>query len=427
MVGLGGRPAHLSIYGSAQVLQAAKSEQALRPDEGLSMARISLRPADARTSAAIAVALALASVVGCNPATFQTTLGTVGYDESIGITPTPDGGYAVCGLFGSPSPSFSMAKLDAQGTLVWQRSPSVRTGGLRGGCEAVTGGYLLVSSIQVPNDHHPYLWKVAPDGNELSAQALDTLGDEFVVAARPTGDDGFVLAGWYQDHTSLGVRVLLTQIDSAGTRLWSAPVDHAGNQRGQDVARLLSGDFVVVGSAGSSTSIDASPYLERVDAAGHTLWQKTLTDLGPGSLESVVERADGTILIGGFLRTVPQSGLLMAVAGDGSPIWTKTYPVGPTIVEDLVPLANGSVALAGTWSDGTGAANDAFLGEIDAAGTDHWMQHFGAALNEYAMDVSATADGGFVFVGGTESYGAGIVDLYVVKTDAAGQTGPPPG
>lgn len=379
-------------------------------------------------SASLSLSVAVTvTITGCTPSTFQTTIGSVGYDESIGIAPTPDGGYAVCGRFGSPSPSFGMAKLDAQGSLVWQRSPLVRTGGLRGGCETTTSGYLLISSIQVPNDLHPYLWTLDPDGNELSAKTLDTAGDEFVIAARPIGNDHFVLTGWYQDHSALGARVLLTEIDSAGTRLWTSPVDHNGNQRGEDVARLRSGDFVVVGNAGTSTQMDASPYLERMDAVGNRLWQKSFPDLGAGSLESVVERADGTIVAGGFLRTVPQSGLLMAVDGNGTPIWTKTYPSGPTLVEDLVPLATGSVALAGTWRNGPGGANDAFLGQVDALGNDGFMQPYGGSLGEYAMDLSATPDGGFVLVGGTESYGAGVVDLYVVKTDAAGQTGPPPG
>jgi len=49
-----------------------------------------------------------------------------------------------------------------------------------------------------------------------------------------------------------------------------------------------------------------------------------------------------------------------------------------------------------------------------------WNHTFGGADRDFAYSVQQTSDGGYILAGGTESYGAGSDDFWLVKTDANG-------
>jgi predicted secreted protein len=49
-----------------------------------------------------------------------------------------------------------------------------------------------------------------------------------------------------------------------------------------------------------------------------------------------------------------------------------------------------------------------------------WSHAFGGAKNEAAYSMTKTADGGYVLAGSTTSFGAGLSDFWVVKTDSSG-------
>jgi hypothetical protein len=51
-----------------------------------------------------------------------------------------------------------------------------------------------------------------------------------------------------------------------------------------------------------------------------------------------------------------------------------------------------------------------------------WTKTFGDIYDDIAMSVQQTSDDGYIIAGGTESFGAGGVDVYLIKTDAGGNT-----
>jgi len=51
-----------------------------------------------------------------------------------------------------------------------------------------------------------------------------------------------------------------------------------------------------------------------------------------------------------------------------------------------------------------------------------WTKTFGGPLDDFGMSMQQTSDSGYIITGWTESFGSGNVDVYLIKTNASGDT-----
>jgi hypothetical protein len=79
----------------------------------------------------------------------------------------------------------------------------------------------------------------------------------------------------------------------------------------------------------------------------------------------------------------------------------------------------GSIVLAGIKA-GNNGKTDIWLTKYDTSGTLLWENTFGGAASEVSFSLDRAHDGGYVIGGFTYSYGSGLRDVYVVKTDSMG-------
>ena len=111
---------------------------------------------------------------------------------------------------------------------------------------------------------------------------------------------------------------------------------------------------------------------------------------------------------------------VISIDDNGVVQWTKTY--GGSDYDygyDIKATADGGFIVAGyTNSFGAGGA-DAYLIKITATGTSSWTKVMGGDLDEAAWSVIETTNG-YAFTGNTESFGSGHQDVYFVLTDATG-------
>ncbi len=99
----------------------------------------------------------------------------------------------------------------------------------------------------------------------------------------------------------------------------------------------------------------------------------------------------------------------------------KTFG-GPAadIAWDITQAKDGGYVICGdTRSFGAGGS-DAYIVKTDNKGDMEWARTFGGDSDEAALSITGTDDGGYVFAGGTRSYGAGETDVYLMKIDSDG-------
>lgn len=155
---------------------------------------------------------------------------------------------------------------------------------------------------------------------------------------------------------------------------WMRTYGGTRNDIGYCVQQTDDGGYVVVGGTKSYGQGSDDVWLVKTDSLGDVLWTNTFggADLDCG--HSVRQTS-----VGGYI-----------IAG-----WTHSYGAG---------------------------SSDVWLIRTDALGDRLWAKTFGGTEYDCGYSVQQTADGGFIVAGCTGSYGAGLRDLWLIKTDSAGDT-----
>ncbi len=165
--------------------------------------------------------------------------------------------------------------------------------------------------------------------------------------------------------------------------------------------------------------------------APDTLWTKTYGGATDDWGYDIVQAADGNFVISGATKsygTNPTAGnaWILKIDGNGDTLWTKVYGgTGGEDVDAIQQTSDGGYVLAGyTNTSGAGGA-DFYVLKLDSLGALEWSNTYGGANHEEARALRQTSDGGYIFVGYTRSFGAGIPNFenfYIVKTNSAGDT-----
>ncbi len=101
--------------------------------------------------------------------------------------------------------------------------------------------------------------------------------------------------------------------------------------------------------------------------------------------------------------------------------WSKTYGgQSNDIAHALVQTSDGGYALAGQTNSFGAGLSDVWLVKTDANGNMEWNQTYGGANDDWAEALVQTNNGGYAVAGSTSSYGVGGNDFWLVKIDAAG-------
>ena len=165
-------------------------------------------------------------------------------------------------------------------------------------------------------------------------------------------------------------------------------------------------------------------FLIKTDASGDSLWTKTFGgskfDLG----NSVQQTNDGGYIVTGRTASFGAGSLdvyLIKTDGNGDSLWTKTFGGSSFDLGFSVQQTTdgGYIIIGGTDSYGNGD-RDVYLIKTDVNGDLIWTKTFGGPDFDLGTSVQQITDGGYIILGGTNSFGNGDRDLLFIKADGNG-------
>ncbi len=207
--------------------------------------------------------------------------------------------------------------------------------------------------------------------------------------------------------------------------LWTRTFGEADWDFGRSIAQIDSSHYIIAGyshSFGNGYEV----YLIKIDQNGDSLWTKTYGGPNDDEVFDIKRTPSGNLIIAGWTSSYG-SGLrdayLLHMDSDGDTFWSQTYGGSARdIAFAILPTIDDGFILAGeTRSSGSGLS-DLYLVKTNAQGDSLWAKTFGGTEQDFGYSVIETADSGFIAVGFTESYGSGLGDVYVVKTNAFGDS-----
>ncbi|MCX6641364.1 MAG: hypothetical protein NTW14_12945 [bacterium] len=243
-------------------------------------------------------------------------------------------------------------------------------------------------------------------------------------SVQQTSDGGYVIAGTTWSFGAGGVSdIYLIKTDANGDSVWTRTFGGSSADYGYSVQQTSNGGFVIVGKTVSYGAGYLDVYLIKTDANGDSVWTRTFGGSGTDVGISVQVISDGGYIIGG---TTDSDGAgvediyLIKTDANGDSVWTRTFGgSGMDVGHSVHQTSDGGYIIAGlTYSFGAGNA-DVYLIKTDAAGNQVWTRTFGGSGMDVGSCVQQTSDGGYIIVGYTDSYGLDI-QIYLIKTDAAG-------
>lgn len=290
------------------------------------------------------------------------------------------------------------------------------------------GGYLITGWTCSSGAGAADAWMVRTDsqGDTLWTRTYGYSNDDVGQSVLQTADGGYILAGYTFSMGAGHDDLWLVKTDSLANTLWTKTYGGAGWDAGFAVEQTSDLGYVITGSSSSFGSGVSDVYLVRTDAGGDTLWTRTFG--GPysdGGL-SVQQTSDHGFIVTGYTQSFGagyEDVWLIKTDDLGDSLWTRTfggrdYERGNSVQQ----TSNGGYVVVGNaMSFGAGQA-DVWLIRTDSAGMVQWTKTYGGGEYDWGLSVQQTSDGNNVIAGHTYSFGAGWSDVWLIKTDALGET-----
>jgi hypothetical protein len=364
------------------------------------------------------------------------TYGTAEYEEGFSVCQISDGGYVVAGYSQSAN-SLWVLKIDENGDTVWTVASQEEWPGSRA-CSVIetSDGNFVVAGYSTPlwdGRYHLTVVKIDADGNPLWTKGdwdwFETPPGSIAYSIQETVDQGFIVTGATSHAFDEIDDLLLVRLDSAGDTVWTRTYGGQAPDCGHCVRQTQDGGYIVAGY--TMSTLPWSFWVLKTDATGDTVWTSGLSDMFFGKGYSVTATPDGGYLATGYVEPYEDGKyhfMVLKMDSKGDTLWFKMdYELFPKelggVGRCICPTYDGNYVIAGYTTRFLDEVMDLLLIKLDPVGDTLWTRtYYGGEDEDMGYCVDQCTDGGYVAAGATKSFGAGGFDIWLLRTDAAGDT-----
>ncbi len=398
---------------------------------------------------------------------WKRTYSSEGNGSIRGIDITKDSGIIAVGYIGSGEKGYkfisedghgSILKTDANGKLLWSKTLSSTTHGMRvqeaGGGFAIGGNQWIRSEEKAHQD--VVLVLTDSDGNEIYHNYYGGDGDDQVFDFAVTTDGGYIFGGHSRSpsYGTVNWDFFLLKVGSDKKEQWhrtfGQPRDYDAkyiHDESYGLQQTPDGGFIIAGGSGdeypysesghpSGSSDEWKAYLVKTDGDGNVQWQGVYPvegDIGDNAAEYVNLTSDGGYIIFTDSDSAGSMGSnnfgLMKISPDACggttpprPSPTKSgkeppaqapemqwhYGMGTDTGEKpqyVMQTSDGGYLMVGMTDEETGRASDMLIIKADADGDEQWQKIIGTTNQYDWANISAEVADGYIVAGALSDSG----------------------
>ena len=345
------------------------------------------------------------------------------------VQQTSDGGYIIAGMtnsFGNGSNDVYLIKTNENGVELW--SQTYGGTGIDHGYsvqQISDGGYIIAGMTNSFGNggYDVYLIKTSENGVEQWNQTYGSPYEDYGYSVQESSDGGYVIVGYTETLGNEEYDVYLIKTDGFGIEQWTQTYGEETWNFGNSVQLTLDGGFIICGFTGNIEPYEYYVYLIKTDWNGIEQWSQTYGTEFAHLGYSVQQTSDGGYILTGSSLSLSTNFDVYLIKTDDNGVeqWSQTY--GGTNVDEgysVQQTTDGGYIIAGyTGSFGNGLY-DFYLVKTDGFGIEQWSQTYGATGIDQGYSVQQTTDGGYIIAGETRNKEGGEWNVYVIKTDSEG-------
>jgi len=347
--------------------------------------------------------------------------GSGGETDAYSIQQTNDGGYIVAGVtssFGAVHGDFWVLKLNADGTVSWQKRYGLDNDSHPSIQQTSDGGY-IVAGQTVSGEGYYDLWilKLNIDGSVAWQKTYGGTGHQnFAGSIQQTSDGGYIVTGTYSGGTYSDFWVL--KLNSDGTVTWQKKYTGLGSA--ESIQQTSDGGYIVAGGGYGVLCV------LKLNNDGTVAWQKSYAGSGYNNYaQSIQQTSDGGFIVAGGTDSFG-AGVwdfwVLKLNSNGTVAWQKRYGgSGYDWAYSIRQTIDGGYIVAGRRDVYVLENYDFWVLKLNSDGTVSWQKRYGGGSEDQAYSIQQTSDGGYIVAGNTYSFGAGSCNFWVLKLNSDGR------